>query len=68
MITSKPRKIYEEGNNYYLTMDQLRNYYCPKHITSSECRIQSIGTTITINGDTITIIPHFIEKYKTPII
>ena len=68
MITSKPRKIYEEGKNYYMTMDQLCDYYCPKYISSAECRIQSIGSTITINGDTITIIPYFIKKYKTPII
>jgi hypothetical protein len=64
-VKSKPKADIVEGN-YYLTLDQIREYYYPKHISVAEINVQSVGTTITINNDTITILGDPIEKYKVP--
>lgn len=64
-IKSKPRIEIVEGN-YYLTLDQIREHYYPKYISVTELNLQTVGTTITINNDTITIMGERIEKYKVP--
>lgn len=64
-VKSKPRPEIVVGN-YYLTLDQIREHYYPKYISVGEINIQTVGTTITINNDTITIIGERIEKYKVP--
>jgi hypothetical protein len=64
-IKSKPRIEIEEGS-YYLTLDQIREYYYPKHISVGEINLQSVGSTIMINNDIITILGEPVEKYKTP--
>ena len=64
-VKSKPKAEIVEGT-YYLTLDQIREFYYPKHMSVSEINVQSIGTTITINNDTITIIPEVIDRYSVP--
>lgn len=64
MITSKTKEV--DGLNYYLTLEQIHKFYCPKYLPISEWKMQEIGTTVTINNDTITIIPVEQEKYKHP--
>lgn len=65
-VKSKPRPEIVEGH-YYLTLQQIRDHYYPKHISVAELNVQTIGTTIMINNDIITIITEPVEKYKTPI-
>jgi hypothetical protein len=64
-VKSKPRPEIVEGN-YYLTLQQIRECYYPKHISIGELNLQTVGTTITIDHDTITIMADPIEKYKVP--
>ena len=64
-VKSKPKVEVVEGN-YYLTLNQIKEHYYPKYISVSEINSQSIGTTITINNDTITIMSEPVEKYKIP--
>lgn len=65
VVKSKAKAEVVEGH-YYLTLDQIRTYYYPKHISVGEINIQRVGSTIMINNDIITIIPEQIEKYKVP--
>lgn len=64
-IKSKPKAEIIEGH-YYLTLDQIREFYYPKHISVSEINIQSVGSTIMINNDIITIISEPVERYSLP--
>lgn len=36
---------------YYLTLFELKQYYCPKHLSVSEWKMQSVGTNILLNTD-----------------
>lgn len=64
-VKSKPKVEIVEGH-YYLTLDQIREFYYPKYISVSEINVQSVGTTIMINNDIITIMAEPVEKYSTP--
>lgn len=64
-VKSKPKPEIVEGN-YYLTLQQIRECYYPKHISVSELNIQTIGTTIMLDHDVITIMSDPVEKYKLP--
>lgn len=64
-VKSKPKVEIVEGH-YYLTLAQIREHYYPKHISVSEINVQSIGTTIMVNNDIITIIGEPVEKYSLP--
>ena len=64
-VKSKPKAEIVEGH-YYLTLEQIKEFYYPKHINVSEINIQSVGSTIMVNNDIITIIPEPIDKYTTP--
>ena len=66
MVVKSKAKVEIVEGNYYLTLNQIREYYYPKHISVGEINVQSVGTTITINNDTITIIGEPVEKYKVP--
>ena len=66
MVVKSKAKVEIVEGNYYLTLDQIREYYYPKHISVGEINVQTVGTTITINNDTITIIGEPVEKYKVP--
>lgn len=65
-VKSKPKAEIVEGH-YFLTLDQIRSFYYPKHISVGEINLQRVGSTIMINNDIITIIPEPVEKYKTPV-
>lgn len=64
-VKSKPKAEIVEGH-YYLTLDQIREFYYPKYISVGEINIQTVGSTIMINNDIITIMGEPVEKYKTP--
>lgn len=64
-VKSKPKAEIVEGH-YYLTLNQIREFYYPKYISVGEINIQTVGTTIMINNDIITIIGELVDKYKTP--
>lgn len=64
-VKSKPRPEISEGN-YYLTLQQIRECYYPKHISVAELNLQTIGSTIMLDHDIITIISEPIERYKVP--
>lgn len=64
-VKSKPKPEIVEGH-YYLTLDQIREFYYPKYISVGEINIQTVGSTIMINNDIITIMGEPVEKYKTP--
>lgn len=64
-VKSKPRPEIAEGN-YYLTLQQIRDHYYPKHISVAELNIQTVGSTIMLDHDVITIMSEPIEKYKLP--
>lgn len=64
-VKSKPKPEIVEGH-YYLSLDQIREFYYPKYISVGEINIQTVGSTIMINNDIITIMGEPVEKYKTP--
>ena len=66
VVSTKAKTYVPEYGSYYLTLDQIREYYYPKYISVAELKVQSIGTTIMLDEDIITIIPERIEKYKCP--
>ena len=66
VVKSKAKAEVVEGQ-YYLTLDQIREFYYPKYISVGEINMQKVGSTIMINNDIITIMGERIEKYKTPV-
>ena len=64
--TKKREEPGKEGKTYHLTLDELKHYYNPKHISVTEIKQQRVGTTITVDCDTISIIPERIDKYPKP--
>lgn len=64
--TKKPEPIGKVGKNYQLTLDELRYYYYPKHISVAEMKSQTVGTTITVDCDVITLIPVKVDRYPKP--
>ena len=64
-VKSKAKVEIVEGH-YYLTLNQIREFYYPKHMTVSEINMQKVGSTIMVNNDIITIMGERVEKYKTP--
>lgn len=64
--TKKREEPGKEGKSYHLTLDEIKEYYYPKHISVAEIKSQTVGTTITIDCDTISILPEKIDKYPKP--
>lgn len=64
--TRKREEPGKEGKNYFLTIDEIKEYYYPKHISVAEIKCQRLGTTITIDCDRITIISEKNDKYSKP--
>jgi len=66
VTTKKPEAVSKVGKNYHLTLDELRYYYYPKHISVAEMKSQTVGTTITVDSDIISIIPNKVDRYPKP--
>lgn len=64
--TKKREEPGKEGKVYFLTLDQIREFYYPKHISVAEIKAQTVGTTITVDCDTITILPEKVDRYHKP--
>ena len=64
--TKKREEPGKEGKNYFLTLDEIKEYYYPKHINITEIKCQKVGTTITIDCDRISIISEPIKNYPKP--
>jgi len=64
--TKKREEPGKEGKSYHLTLDEIKEYYYPKHISVAEIKSQTVGTTITIDCDTICILPEKVDKYPKP--
>lgn len=64
--TKKRDEPGKEGKNYHLTLEEIREYYYPKHISVAEMKAQQVGTTITIDCDRITILREKIKNYPKP--
>lgn len=65
-VTTKREPIGKVGKVYHLTLEEIREYYYPKHISVAELKSQKVGTTITVDCDTISIIPEKIKNYPKP--
>lgn len=64
--TKKKEDFGKEGKNYHLTLEEIKEYYHPKHINATEIKSQRVGTTITIDCDRITIIGEVNKNYPKP--
>ena len=67
VVSTKAKTYVAEYRSFYLTLDQIKEHYYPKYISVGELKIQTVGSTIMLNEDIITIIPEQVEKYKTPV-
>ena len=67
VVSTKTKAYVAEYRSFYLTLDQIKEYYYPKHISVGELKIQTVGSTIMLNEDIITIIPEPVEKYTLPV-